>query len=184
MSTSLSDTNTEPTNPLSRDAASEAADEDLAAVAAKLAEADAQAYWREMPRTDAKIAALLSVITALIAAGGLVAALLPRKQTLVAFVLLGGAGLTAFAALILLILVMVPVLGGPLQQIAQLPTAEAAREHYLVAGKDPLAHHAASSRLTAQIAVRRFSKIRRAAFIELAALPQLLLGLAALWLGW
>src|SRR5437764_531645 len=169
-------------------------DLELEATAVSLAECDAAAFRSEGPRTDAKIAALLSLVAALIGTTGVIGTLgtvySRQSGAIVAAVLLSCAAVVLCTGLVLVVLVILPMLhrpGGPpgtLIEVADLKDPAATRAYYLKAALDPLAHHAATAWLHAGLVTGRYRRIRRAGLVLLAGLTLALAGGLAFGWGW
>lgn len=162
---------------------------------AKLAEIDAGAFRSEGPRTDTKVAALLTLLAAMIGATGVlgtVGTTVSRQSGApVAAVLLGVAAVVIVVGLVMVVLVILPRFHRPggqgigaLVTVAELPDPVAAREHYLKAGDDPLGYHAAGAWVHARMIVDRYRRIRRAGWVLLGGMVLALVGGLALGWGW
>ena len=112
-------------------------------------------YFNYNPKLTGKIAALLSLVAALIGTTGVIGTLgtvySRQSGAIAAAILLSCAAVVLCTGLVLVVLVILPMLhrpGGPpgtLIEVADLKDPATTRAYYLKAALDPLAHHAATA---------------------------------------
>jgi hypothetical protein len=164
------------------------------AAAGALAAADAEAFRQEGPRIDGRIGTLLSLVLGALATssviGGVGATLSRQRHAYLAMGLLASSAVVIVAGLVLIVRLILPRLtrvtarSGALAQVAVLPDATAAREHYRAAAQDGLTYQSTTAWWHAVAIAARFRRFRNAGRVLVAGVVLAAAGFLALSWGW